>query len=217
MAKKLTDRSFELAGAATARDELLDVARQVFGEHGFAGARCGGTLAEAAGHRRDEVPVDELFVTLWHDHHAAHAAAARAAVAEARQSGLSGVGELFEVGARAFLQGSWQRRDLALLFSSGDAPDGFDLLRQRHRLAWLRRNTALLRVDDSPEERLLVASLTSTIGRGGYEVATACDFRQAKAMIDAVIGYTRLLTADGPRSARRPSKPSARLRAVGPA
>ena len=217
MAKKLTGRSFELAAAATAPDELLDVARQVFGEQGFAGARSAGALAGATGQKPGEVPVDELFVTLWQDHHATHAAAARVAVAEARQAGLSGAAELFEVGARAFLQGSWQRRDLALLFSSGDAPDGFDVLRRRHRLAWLRRNTALLRVDDSPEERLLVASLTSTIGRGGYEVATAGDFRQAKSMIDAVIGYTRLLTADRPRSARRPSKPPATLRAVGPA
>ena len=217
MAKKLTGRSFELAGPATEADELLDVARQVFGEQGFAGARSAGTLAGAAGAKPGEVPVDELFVTLWQDHHAAHAAAARAAVAEARHSGLSGPANLFEVGARAFLQGSWQRRDLALLFSSGDAPDGFDALRRRHRQAWLGRNTALLRVDDSPEERLLVASLTSTIGRGGYEVATAGDFRQAKSMIDAVIGYTRLLTADRPRAARRPSKPSATLRAAGPA
>jgi hypothetical protein len=217
MAKKLTDRSFELAAPATAADELLDVARQVFGEQGFTGARSAGTLAGAAGCRPGEVPVDDLYVTLWQDHHAAHRAAARAAVAEARQAGLSGTSELFEVGARAFLQGSWQRRDLALLFSSGDAPDGFDALRRRHRLAWLRSNTALLRVDDSPEERLLVASLTSTIGRGGYEVATAGDFRQAKSMIDAVIGYTRLLTADRPRAAHRPSKPSATLRAVGPA
>jgi hypothetical protein len=216
MAKKLTDRSFELAGPATAADDLLDVARQVFGEQGFTGARAAGTLAGAAGCRPDGDPVDELFVTLWQDHHSAHTAAARAAVAEARQSGLSGRGELFEVGARAFLQGSWQRRDLALLFSSGDAPDGFDALRRRHRLGWLRRNTALLRVNDSPEERLLVVSLTSTIGRGGYEVATAGDFRQAKSMIDAVIGYTGLLLAERPRSVR-PSKPSATLRAVGPA
>ena len=44
------------------------------------------------------------------------------------------------------------------------------------------------------------------IGRGAREVATAGDFRQAETMINAVLGYTRLLVADRPRAAGRPAR-----------
>lgn len=203
MAKKLTDRAFELTGAAPA-PEVLDAARHLFGERGFSGACLADADSASPGCGR--VPVDELFVLLWEEHHAAHAAAAIAAVAQTRQSGVTDPGRLFETGTRAFLQGSWLRRDLALLFASGDAPSGFAALRRRRRNEWLRRNAALFRLDDSPEDRLYTATLTSLIGRGGREVAVAGDFRQAQAMIDAVIGYARLLVADRPRAASRPAR-----------
>jgi hypothetical protein len=191
MAKKLTDRPFELCGAVTAPDPQLDMARQVLCERGYSS--------------RDAM--DEQFVRLYHDHHAAHAAAAHAAVLEARQAGISDPGQLFEVGGRAFLAGSWLRRDLALLFCSGDGPQGFATLRQRLRDAWLDRNTHLFRLDNSPEGRLYSASLTSLIGRGGREVAVSADFRQAQSMIDAVVGYARLLIADRPLAPVRGSQP----------
>jgi hypothetical protein len=196
MAKKPRDDAFGLSGTGPAPDELLAAARQLFGERGFSGARI------ADGSCYWPVPMDELFLTLWEDHQAAHAAAASAAVARARQSGVTEAGQLFETGARAFLQGSWLRRDLALLFSSGDAPQGFAAMRQLGRRAWLTRNAKLLRLSDDPEDRLYTATLTSLIGRGASEVATAADFRQAQAMTDAVIGYTRLLVADRPRPAQ---------------
>ena len=193
MAKKLTYEAFELSGAGPAPDELLAAAREVFGERGFSGARI------ADGSCYWPVPVDELFVTLWEDHQAAHATAASTAVAQARQSGITDPGRLFEAGGRAFLQGSWHRRDLALLFSSGDAPPGFAAVRQLGRREWLRQNAKLLRLGNDAEDRLYGATLTSLIGRGAREVATAADFRQAQAMIDAVLGYARLLVDERPR------------------
>ena len=196
MAKKLTDEAFGLTGAGPAPEELLAAAREVFGERGFSGAR----IADDS--RYWPVPVDELFVTLWEEHQAAHGAAASAAVAQAWRSGIRDPGKLFETGGRAYLQGSWHRRDLALLFSSGDAPQGFAAMRQLGRRAWLRRNAKLLRLGSEPEDRLYAAALTSLIGRGAREVAVAGDFRQAQAMIDAVIGYAGLLAADRPRPTR---------------
>ncbi len=206
MAKKLNEEALRLAGPAPAPG-LLDAAREVFGERGFSGARVTDALLLAGAgydsrYGRPDL-MDELFVALWENHHAAHAQAARAAVARARQSGTSDPAELFETGARAFLQGSWRRRDLALLFASGDAPAGFAALRQRLRRDWLRRNAVLFRLGDAPEDRLYAASLTSVIGRGAREVATAGDFRQAETMINAVLGYTRLLAAGRPRAAGR--------------
>jgi hypothetical protein len=195
MAKKLTDEAFEWNGAGQAPDELLAAAREVFGERGFSGARV------ADDYRYWPVPVDKLFVTLWEDHQSAHAAAASTAVAQARQSGITDPARLFETGGRAYLQGSWHRRDLALLFSSGDAPQGFAAMRQLGRRAWLGRNAKLLHLGEDPEDRLCGATLTSLIGRGAREVATAADFRQAQSMIDAVLGYARLLVDERPRPA----------------
>jgi hypothetical protein len=193
MAKKLRDTAFELAGARSAPDDLLESARQLFGERGFSGARI------ARGSCYWPVPVDELFVNLWQDHTGALAAAASTAVTQAGESGVTDPGKLFEAGGRAFLEGSWLRRDLVLLFASGDAPQGFTSMRQLTRRAWLRRNTKLLCLGNDPEDRLHAATLTSLIGNGERAVAAAPDFRQAQIMIDAVIGYARLLVADRPR------------------
>jgi hypothetical protein len=194
------------AGPAPLRDSphdgLLDAARQVFCEQGFSGARTSGAMrrawAEVGCPCSSPVPVDELFLVLWNDDQAAHARASGAAVAQARRAGTTAPDRLFEVGTRAFLHSSWLRRDLALLFSSGDGPHGFADLRQRNTRTWHRRNTLLLDLGDSPQDRLYIASLTSIIGEGSHEVATAADFRQAQAMIDAVIGYWRLLAGDRP-------------------
>ena len=38
---------------------------------------------------------------------------------------------LFDTGARAYMNGSWDRRDLALLFASGDVPPGWEVMRRR--------------------------------------------------------------------------------------
>jgi hypothetical protein len=101
----------------------------------------------------------------------------------------------FEAGARAFLQGSWQRRDLTLLFSSGDAPPGFDVMRRRRGRECISQNDSLLYLTDTPADRVYAAILTSLIGAGAYEVAGARSRRQADLIMDAVIEYARRLLA----------------------
>jgi AcrR family transcriptional regulator len=61
----------------------------------------------------------ELFIALRQEHQAAHDEVASKAVAQAKQAGVTDPFELFSVGARAFLEGNWHRRDLAMLFFSG--------------------------------------------------------------------------------------------------
>src|ERR1700735_4017904 len=96
---------------------LLDAAREVFTSRGFADAsiadvveRAGSSVGSLYHHFGGK---SELFIALWQEHQLAHEEAASRAVAEARKKGVSDPGQLFEIGARAFLQGSWQRRDLA--------------------------------------------------------------------------------------------------------
>ena len=181
---------------------LLDAARQVFTERGFSASsiadiveRADSSVGSLYHHFGGK---NELFLALWQEHQAAQEEASSKAVAEAKGKGITDPGGLFEAGARAYLQGSWQRRDLTLLFSSGDAPPGFEVMRRRRGREWISQNDSLLRLSDVPLDRVYAAILTSLIGEGAHEVAAAKSRRQADKITDAVLEYARRLTADGP-------------------
>ena len=206
MPKDLTSR--QAAGAwqwgrtAQTRRALLDAAREVFAEQGFAEAsiadvveRAGSSVGSLYHHFGGK---SELFLALWQEHQLGHEEAASKAVARARRGGVTDPGELFAAGARAFLHGSWQRRDLALLFLSGDAPPGFEVLQRRRSREWAGQNDALLGLPDTALDRLYAAALTSLIGEGAREVAACRTRRQASKIIDAVVEYARRLMAGGP-------------------
>jgi AcrR family transcriptional regulator len=178
---------------------LLDAARQVFTERGFSESsiadivqRAGSSVGSLYHHFGGK---SELFTALWEEHQLGQEKAASAAVAAARAAGVTDPFELFSAGARAFLEGSWQRRDLALLFSSGDAPPGFEAMRRSRGHEWISRGGPLPRLAGRPPDRVYAAVLASLIGEGGYEVAVAGNRRQAELIIDAVIGYARRLLA----------------------
>ncbi|HMH37130.1 MAG TPA: TetR/AcrR family transcriptional regulator, partial [Streptosporangiaceae bacterium] len=139
----------------------------------------------------------ELFIALWQDYQQAQEADASEAVARARKAGVTDPFELFSAGARAFMEGCWQRRDLAVLFSDGDGPPGFEVMRRRRGREWLGQNDALLRLSDTSFDRLYVTILTTLIGEGSREVTAAGSRRQADRVIDAVIEYVRLLMTGG--------------------
>jgi AcrR family transcriptional regulator len=181
---------------------LLDAARQVFAEQGFAAAsiadvveRAGSSVGSLYHHFGGK---SELFLALWTEHQAEHEKAASEAVAQARRAGTTDATTLFCVGARAFLEGSWLRRDLALLFVSGDGPPGFELMKRRREHEWISQNDALLRLADTSTDRLYATILTSLIGDGAREVAACRTRRQANTAIDAVIEYARRVMSGGP-------------------
>jgi AcrR family transcriptional regulator len=181
---------------------LLDAAREVFTSRGFTDAsiaevveRAGSSVGSLYHHFGGK---SELFLALWQEHQLAHEQAAGGAIARAREAGTTDAAELFSVGARAFLQGSWQRRDLALLFLSGDGPPGFELIKRRREHEWAGQNDALLHLRDSALDRLYASVLTALIVEGAREVAAAKTRRQADEVIGAVVEYTQRLMADGP-------------------
>jgi AcrR family transcriptional regulator len=187
---------------------LLDAAREVFTSRGFADAsiadvveRAGSSVGSLYHHFGGK---SELFIALWQEHQLAHEQAASKAVADARKSGVTDPGELFAAGARAFLQGSWERRDLALLFLSGDGPPGFEVMQRQRSHEWVGQNDALLHLPDTSLDRLYASVLTSLIGEGAREVATSGNRRQADKITDAVIEYARRLMAGGPSKPGEP-------------
>ena len=174
----------------------------MFTEQGFADAsiadvveRAGSSVGSLYHHFGGK---SELFIALWQEHQQAQEAAASEAVARARRAGVTDPFELFSAGARAFLEGCWQRRDLAVLFYSGDGPPGFEVMKRRRGREWIGQNDALLRLSDTSLDRLYATILTSLIGEGAREVAAAKTRRQANKVIDAVIEYARRLMTGGP-------------------
>jgi AcrR family transcriptional regulator len=194
--------SWQWARTAETQRALLDAARAVFTEQGFADAsiadvveRAGSSVGSLYHHFGGK---SELFIALWQDYQQAQEAAASEAVARAKKGGVTDLFELFSAGARAYLDTCWQDRDLATLFYAGDGPPGFEVMQRRRAREWLSQNDALLRLSDTSFDRLYVTVLTSLIGEGGREVAAARTRRQADQVITAVIEYVRLLMSGGP-------------------
>ncbi|MCG5220109.1 TetR/AcrR family transcriptional regulator [Streptosporangium sp. KLBMP 9127] len=187
--------SWEWSRTAQTRSGMLQAAREVFAEHGFAEAsvadvveRAGSSVGSLYHHFGGKT---ELFLTLYEEHQAAHEEAAASSVALARQAGQRDPLELFIVGARAFLESSWERRDLVRLFMDGDGPPGFELMRRTRGRDWVRQNTILLGVGDDPMDRLTVAVLTTVIGEAGREVATSESREEAAEVVAAAIEIIR--------------------------
>ncbi|GLW08330.1 hypothetical protein Misp01_34600 [Microtetraspora sp. NBRC 13810] len=183
--------SWEWSRTAQTRRGMLQAAREVFGEHGFTEAsvadvvaRAGSSVGSLYHHFGGKT---ELFLALWEEHQAAHEEAAASAVARAKQSGAADPLGLFVAGARAFLEGSWERRDLARLFMDGNGPPGFELMRRTRSREWVRQNAVLLGAGGDPTARLTVMVLTTIIGEAGREVATSETEEEARQLIEAAI------------------------------
>ncbi|MBX6384992.1 MAG: TetR/AcrR family transcriptional regulator [Microbispora sp.] len=197
MARKPGGRSgsWEWSRTAQTRKSMLQAAREVFSEHGFADAnvadvvrRAGSSVGSLYHHFGGKA---ELFLALYEEHQAAHEEAAASSVAAAKQAGVKDPLELFIAGARAFLEGSWQRRDLARLFMDGDGPPGFELMRRTRGREWVRQNAVLLGASNTPTDRLTVSVLTSVIGEAGREVAMSETEEEAKEVVEAAIALIR--------------------------
>jgi AcrR family transcriptional regulator len=205
MARKAGDagaggNAWQWSRTAETRRVLLNAAREVFCEQGFAEASIAAVVARADSsvgslyhHFGGKT---ELFLALWEEHQATHEQNAVTAVAAARAAGgeeSENPLELFIVGARAFLEGSWQRRDLARLFMDGDGPPGFELVRRTRSRSWVRQNGVLLEAGIDSVDRLMVAVLTTIIGEAGREIATCSSKRQANKITEAAIVLIRRL------------------------
>jgi AcrR family transcriptional regulator len=201
-ARRTASSSWQWGRTAQTQRALLDAARDVFVQQGFAEAsvadiveRAGSSVGSLYHHFGGK---SELFLALWQEHQLAYEEAASAAVAALREQGVTDPAELFCAGARAFLEGSWQRRDLALLFSDGDGPPGFEVMKRHRGHEWISQNDTLLRLTDTSLDRLYAAVLTGLIGEGAREVAAARTRAQATRVIDAVLEYSARLMSGGP-------------------
>ena len=193
---------------AGTRRAFLGAARAVFTEHGFSNATITDVVSRANASNGSLYHhfggKSELFLALWQEYQRSQEARASAQVAQARKAGVHEPIALFAAGARGFLEGNWANRDLTRLFSDGDGPPGFEVLRRTRGREWTRQNAVLLNADDTPLDRVIVLILGSIIGDLGREVAECENEAEAHELIDAVVGYvSRLELSPPPQSPPR--------------
>ena len=180
--------------AAATRQAILDAAREVFTTAGFSDANIAdvvsgagasvGSLYHHFGGKAD------LYLALFEDYETRQEQRATAAVAAARVSDTLSPMELFVVGARAYLRGCWEERELARLFLAGGGPAGSELLGRKRFHEWARLNERLLgsyEEPGGPSNDALVLVLTTVVAEAGHEVAVCDDEDKAMALAEDVL------------------------------
>lgn len=180
--------------AAATRSALLAAARDVFTTAGFAEAniadvvhRAGASVGSLYHHFGGKA---DLYLALFEDYQRRQEARATAAVAEARAGGYASPLELFVIGARAYLRGCWEDRELARLFLAGGGPAGAELLARKRLHEWARLNERLLGAYDEPEgpsAEALALVLTTVVAEAGHSVAVCDDEAAAMTLAEDVL------------------------------
>jgi AcrR family transcriptional regulator len=132
----------------------------------------------------------DLYLALFEDYERRQEQRATAAVAQARVDGALSPTELFVVGARAYLRGCWDERELARLFLAGGGPPGSELLGRKRFHQWARLNERLLDSYDEPDGPsidALVLVLTTVVAEAGHEVAVCDEEEKAMAFAEDVL------------------------------
>ncbi|MEV4803703.1 helix-turn-helix domain-containing protein [Nonomuraea sp. NPDC049421] len=185
-------RSRQWSRSGATRDTLLRAARDVFLTKGYADATVADIVA-ASGisvgslyHHFGGKP--GLFLALWEQFtRGQEERTARAAKA------ADGASERFLAGARAYLEGTWEQREVARLFLESDGPAEFTTLRRQRGWGWIGGNKRVLGLADTRESHVLVVLLTTMMGEAGREVAACETDDDAAATIDEVIRLVRRL------------------------
>jgi len=181
---------------------MLEAAREVFVEQGFADAsvaavveRAGSSIGSLYHHFGGK---SELFLALWELYQGELEHSAATAVHAARDEGERDTLQLFVLGSRVYLEEAWHRRDLERLFFDGDAPPAFESVRRVRAQEWIRQNSVLLGTGTDAASQLTVAVLSRVIGEAAREISHCTTKRQANRFIDAAEELIRRLD---PRSA----------------
>ena len=178
--------------AQDTRSALLQSARQIFADVGYSEAnvaevvsRAGSSVGSMYHHFGGKA---DLFLALHDGYQARQEARADEAVRESLAAGERNPVRVFAAGARAFMHGAWEERDLARLFLAGDGPPGFDSVMRAGFAGWVRRSGAVLRgADNESVNQAYPLVLTTVIAAGAREVTQQSDEQSAKVFADDIV------------------------------
>jgi AcrR family transcriptional regulator len=177
-------------GAAT-RTALLMAAREIFLTEGYAQAgvteivtRARASVGSLYHHFSGKA---ELYLALFEELHDDQARRTRHAVRGARAAGVRDPRQLFLVGARAYLDGCVQQRELMSLFVRGDGPPGFDLVMRTRLAEWVSKNTEFFARSGEPLDQAAAVVTTGALMLAVAEVSLSTDTARAREIADGVI------------------------------
>jgi AcrR family transcriptional regulator len=181
--------------AAATRQGLLDAAAEVFAAVGYHDAsvadivlKAGASVGSLYHHFGGKADLYTALFSAYQDRQEARAAAA---VAAARREGTTDAGDLFAVGARAYLRGCWEERDMSRLFHAGEGPPGWLVVYRENRRTWIGQNQQLLKVTDDELGESLVVVVTAVLAEAGHEVALADHEDTAYALVEEMTSVVR--------------------------
>ncbi|GAA2369846.1 TetR/AcrR family transcriptional regulator [Nonomuraea africana] len=185
-------------GAAT-RAALLDAAREVFVEKGFAESGVTDVVAKAKAsvgslyhHFSGKA---DLYLALFEEFQSRQSQRTKQAARELRATGENDPMRVFVAAARAYLAGSLEERELAALFLRGDGPPGFEVIMRDRLRTWAKLNATLFDGDDA-----LVVVITGALAAAVSEVVLSEDEAAARRLADdvlAIIGRIQPVTSAG--------------------
>jgi AcrR family transcriptional regulator len=189
-------------GAAT-RGALLAAARDVFVEAGFAQAavtdivaKAGASVGSLYHHFNGKA---DLYLTLFEEFQTRQEERTREAIHSVRDSGETDSMKLFVAGARAYLNGCLEERDVSRLFISGDGPPGFDRIMRQRLNKWARRNAGLFHAEIGGVDEPLVIVLTGAMAGAVSEVSLRDDEAASAKLADDIMAI--VATVRNPRAA----------------
>lgn len=175
------------------RTAILDAALEVFLEVGYEEAniadivqRSGRSVGSIYHHFGGK---PELFIALWESTQDGYFAAAATAVAKTRSRGERSPAALFTAGAEGYLLAVWQNRVAVRMFLSDYGPPQLRALERERSQTWIRQNSMLLAVDDSPLSRVRVSVLTSIVGDGAREIILLESEEEMSQIVDATLQF----------------------------
>ncbi|WUH97477.1 TetR/AcrR family transcriptional regulator [Spirillospora sp. NBC_00431] len=191
-------------GAAT-RGALLAAARDVFCESGFAQAavtdivaKAGASVGSLYHHFNGKA---DLYLTLFEEFQVGQQERTREAINTVREAGEADPMRQFLAGARAYLDGCLEERDVSRLFISGDGPPGFDRVMRQRLGKWARRSAALFHTADGGVDEALVVVLTGAMAGAVSEISLMDDEDAARRLADEIMVIVGTIT--NPRTGQR--------------
>lgn len=153
------------------RATILDAARQVFRRDGFTKANIADIVARSglsvgSVYHHFSGGKTELFMELWRQLEDVYNKAAADAVHAVKHAGVTDPVTLFQAGARAYLELARDQSGDDRIFRGTDSPPEMDVFSQQMGEKWIGANLAVLRLDDTPRNRMHVRILTWAVVEG---------------------------------------------------
>lgn len=197
-------------GAAT-RGAILEAAKEVFVERGFAEAGVTEVVARANAsvgslYHHFSGGKAELYTALFDEFQDRQIQRSKRATQAARAAGVTDPMELLIAGARAYLEGCFEERELSALFLRGDGPPGFEVYMRERLGEWVRRNAALFDED----EGALAVVITGALAAVAQHVSLSEDVAAARRLADEALVIIRGIRRPGRPADEPPADPAAR-------